>query len=119
MSGADRSLGGLSKEWQGSLRRRGYLTQAEVAEIQRGRIIAATVEAAAEVGYQGLSVAAIISRARLSRKTFYESFSDREDCFLATFERALGPCPWVWARRTRRRRAGAPVSDPRCVDCSP
>lgn len=54
--------------------------------MQRGRIIAATIEAAAELSYQRLSVAAIISRARLSRRTFYESFSDREDCVLATFE---------------------------------
>jgi AcrR family transcriptional regulator/DNA-binding MarR family transcriptional regulator len=31
----------------------------------------------------------VISRARVSRKTFYDVFSDREDCFLAAFDQAV------------------------------
>ena len=31
----------------------------------------------------------MISRAKVSRKTFYDLFVDREDCFLAVFERTL------------------------------
>ena len=42
-----------------------------------------------EVGYGGMSVARITSRAGVSRRTFYEQFEDREDCFLALFEEAL------------------------------
>jgi AcrR family transcriptional regulator len=37
-----------------------------------------------------MTVAQVISRARVSRKTFYDVFTDREDCFLAAFEQALG-----------------------------
>jgi AcrR family transcriptional regulator len=43
-----------------------------------------------EEGYGGLSVARVTGVARVSRRTFYEVFEDREDCFLAIFEDALG-----------------------------
>jgi AcrR family transcriptional regulator len=52
-------------------------------------MLAAAVDAVDEVGYAGMTVAQVISRARVSRKTFYDVFSDREDCFLAAFEQAL------------------------------
>lgn len=65
------------------------LRHRRVAEIQRSRMLAAAAEAVAERGYAHLTVAEIIGRARVSRKTFYEVFEDRETCFLAVFERAL------------------------------
>jgi AcrR family transcriptional regulator len=37
-----------------------------------------------------LSVAHIVERSGVSRRTFYDVFSDREECFLAAFEQALG-----------------------------
>jgi AcrR family transcriptional regulator len=52
-------------------------------------MLAATVEAVEELGYARMTVAHVIGRARVSRKTFYEVFADREDCFLAAFEQAL------------------------------
>jgi AcrR family transcriptional regulator len=52
-------------------------------------MLAAAVEAVEEVGYARMTVAQVISRARVSRKTFYDVFSDREDCFLAAFDQAL------------------------------
>lgn len=52
-------------------------------------MLAAAVEAVGEVGYSRMTVAQVISRARVSRKTFYDVFNDREDCFLAAFEQAL------------------------------
>ncbi len=61
----------------------------QVTEIQRGRMLAAAVDAVDDVGYAGMTVAQVISRARVSRKTFYDVFADREDCFLAAFEQAL------------------------------
>jgi AcrR family transcriptional regulator len=64
------------------------LPRAQVTEIQRGRMLAAAVEAVEEVGYGGMTVAEVIGRARVSRKTFYDVFIDREDCFLAAFEYA-------------------------------
>ncbi len=61
-------------------------SRAQVQEIQRRRLIAVAVEAVQELGYARVSVAQIVSRARVSRKTFYEIFTGREDCFLAAFE---------------------------------
>lgn len=66
------------------------LPRGQVTEIQRSRMLAAAVEAVEEVGYARMTVAEVISRARVSRKTFYDVFTDREDCFLAAFEQALG-----------------------------
>ncbi|HEV3095457.1 MAG TPA: TetR/AcrR family transcriptional regulator [Solirubrobacteraceae bacterium] len=60
-----------------------------VSEIQRARIISAAIEAIKEDGYAQLTVAQIIARAKVSRKTFYDLFEDREDCFLTVFEVTL------------------------------
>jgi AcrR family transcriptional regulator len=65
------------------------LPHGQVTGIQRGRMLAATVQAIAEAGYARMTVAQVISRAKVSRKTFYEVFADREDCFLAAFEQVL------------------------------
>lgn len=61
----------------------------QVAAVQRGRLIAATVDTVARVGYAGLTVAQVIERAGVSRRTFYELFKDTDDCFLATYEAGL------------------------------
>jgi AcrR family transcriptional regulator len=60
-----------------------------IAELQRTRIVGAAGWIVGEVGYGGMSVARITSRAGVSRRTFYEQFEDREDCFLALFDEAL------------------------------
>lgn len=52
-------------------------------------MLAAAVEAVGEVGYARMSVAQVIGRARVSRKTFYDVFTDREDCFLTAFSQAV------------------------------
>ena len=65
------------------------LSRHQIRELQRARILAAAVDIVQEVGYARLSVAAIIGQARISRKTFYEVFANREDCFLAVFEQTL------------------------------
>ena len=70
-------------------RRDGGLSKAEVTEIQRGRILVAMAEAVAEQGYSAVSVSDVVARAGVSRATFYEQFSDREDCFLAAFDTAV------------------------------
>lgn len=61
----------------------------EIEGIRRKRMIDGAIEAVQELGYAGLTVAQVITRARASRKTFYELFYDREDCFLAAFEQLL------------------------------
>jgi AcrR family transcriptional regulator len=60
-----------------------------VTEIQRARIVAAAIDVVEETGWSRVTIAQIIGRARVSRKTFYEVFSDREDCFMAAFDQAV------------------------------
>jgi AcrR family transcriptional regulator len=71
-------------------RGRHKLSRAEVVESQRNRMLLAMAEAAAEKGYAKTSVADVLERAGVSRETFYEQFSSKEDCFLATFDAAAG-----------------------------
>lgn len=59
------------------------LSRDYVREHQRRRILDAVDAIAARDGYDSCTVAAIIERAGLSRKTFYEHFNDRADAFLA------------------------------------
>jgi AcrR family transcriptional regulator len=62
------------------------------------------VEAVARDGYVATSVSQVIALAGVSRRSFYEHFANREDCFLATFD--------VLARRAVRRVAGACADAP-------
>jgi AcrR family transcriptional regulator len=57
-----------------------------MAELQRGRVLAAAVEMLEELGYRGITVTQLVARAGVSRKTFYEHFEDREGCFMAALE---------------------------------
>jgi AcrR family transcriptional regulator len=67
----------------------GGLPRGQVTEIQRSRMLTAAVQAVEEVGYTRMTVAQVIGRAKVSRKTFYDVFVDREDCFLAAFDQAI------------------------------
>ncbi len=60
-----------------------------VRESQRMRIIAATVEVACDRGVEAATISDIVSRAGVSRRTFYELFEDRGDCLLATIDHAV------------------------------
>jgi len=53
------------------------------------RILSAMVDVSCERGLQSTSVALIVSRAGISRRTFYDLFEDRGDCFLAAFEEVV------------------------------
>jgi AcrR family transcriptional regulator len=44
------------------------------------------IDAVAEKGYLETTVADVIRRAGLSRKTFYEHFANKQECFLATYD---------------------------------
>jgi AcrR family transcriptional regulator len=61
----------------------------QVDGIQRARILAAMGEVVAEQGVAAATVATVVARAGVSRRTFYELFSDREACFLAAFDHAI------------------------------
>jgi AcrR family transcriptional regulator/DNA-binding MarR family transcriptional regulator len=51
--------------------------------MQRARLLGAAVAMVDELGWSGVSVRHISARARISRRTFYEVFEDRDDCLLA------------------------------------
>ncbi|HEX6687999.1 MAG TPA: TetR/AcrR family transcriptional regulator [Solirubrobacterales bacterium] len=57
-----------------------------VKAVQRERLLAAMVGAVTEIGYNTLTVQNVLTRAGISRPTFYEQFEDKEDCFLAAFD---------------------------------
>jgi AcrR family transcriptional regulator len=46
----------------------------------------AVTRAVADRGYARMTVADIVARAEVSRRTFYEQFENKEDCFLAAYE---------------------------------
>jgi AcrR family transcriptional regulator len=57
-----------------------------VAENQRERLLNGVVEAVAEHGYNATTIGKITEAAKISRRTFYEYFEGKEDCFLAAYE---------------------------------
>lgn len=57
-----------------------------IRAVQRERLIVAMLNAAADLGYLETNVQDVIDRAGVSRPTFYEHFSNKEDCFLAAFD---------------------------------
>jgi AcrR family transcriptional regulator len=58
--------------------------RARVARNQRARLYGAMIESVARSGYQKTTVADVIGLAGVSRRTFYEHFSDKDACLLAT-----------------------------------
>jgi AcrR family transcriptional regulator len=60
-----------------------------VSQTQRARVLSSAVIVASELGYGEMSVARITANAGVSRRTFYDLFEDREDCFLAAFEETV------------------------------
>jgi AcrR family transcriptional regulator len=68
---------------------RAVADRVRMTEIQRGRIVTATVELVRERGIAAMTVAHIVGCSGVSRRTFYELFEDREECLLAMFEYAL------------------------------
>lgn len=64
------------------------LSREEVIRSQRERLLLAMAEAVAEHGYARTSVAQVLKRAGVSRESFYEQFSNKEECFLAAYDAA-------------------------------
>jgi AcrR family transcriptional regulator/DNA-binding MarR family transcriptional regulator len=83
-----------------------------LSDIQRARMLSAMVEAVAERGVGNVTVAHVVGRSGVSRRTFYELFEDREECFLVAFEEAVRQAatvvtpayerPGSWQVKTRR-----------------
>ena len=73
--------------WPGALPRGRHAVSPELVRAsQRGRMLAGMASAVAEKGYARVAVADVIARAGVSRKTFYEQFTNKEECFLAAYD---------------------------------
>jgi AcrR family transcriptional regulator len=78
------------------------LDPAFVVANQRDRILVAMAQEVAEKGYTEVATGDVIARAGVSRKTFYELFRDKADCFQAAYraaiERLMGHVGAVYVR---------------------
>ncbi len=61
-----------------------------VVHNQRERLIAGLAEAVAEKGYGGTTIADVTRHAAVSRRTFYEHFDGKDECFVAAFDTVTG-----------------------------
>lgn len=61
------------------------LTRGAVVEHQRRRLLRAVPAVVREKGYSALTVEDISAHAGVSRRTFYENFRDKEDCFVTSY----------------------------------
>src|ERR1043165_4391901 len=64
-------------------RGRSHLPPPAVSASQRERLLRSVIAAVSEHGYQAVTVADIVRRARVSKKAFYDHFANKEECFLA------------------------------------
>jgi AcrR family transcriptional regulator len=80
------SVGTTPREPRRTLR---GLQPQEVRAIQRVRILAAVAQLACERGLDATTVSQMVSRAGVSRRTFYELFEDRHACLLGIFEETV------------------------------
>jgi AcrR family transcriptional regulator len=86
------------------------LPREAVTESQRNRIHQAMIEVVSERGYPETRVVDVIGVAGVSRKTFYELFESKEDCFLAAYDVLLGNL-LEEATDAFESRAGAPWAE--------
>ncbi len=66
------------------------LNPQEVTLNQRTRMHGAMIEAVAANGYERTSVKQVVGLAGVSRRSFYEQFANKQECFLATFDMIAG-----------------------------
>ena len=57
-------------------------------DLHRVRLLIGMAEAVAEKGYAATTISDVVRHAKVSRRTFYEHFADREACFLAAYDGA-------------------------------
>jgi AcrR family transcriptional regulator len=65
------------------------LSREAVAEHQRARLFKAMIEAVDEHGFLATTIAELVTRAGISRRSFYEHFHNKEECLLATYDEII------------------------------
>jgi AcrR family transcriptional regulator len=81
-----RQAGTLARTHEGQPglpRGRSSLPAQDVRASQRQRLLRSAIAVVSESGYQRVTVADIVRRAKVSRGAFYEHFANKEECFLA------------------------------------
>jgi AcrR family transcriptional regulator len=81
------------------------LSREEVELSLRARLLQATTDAVAELGYVKTTVADVLTRAGVSRATFYRMFRDREEAFEAAYAANAELIAHVMAAELERVRA--------------
>ncbi len=64
-------------------------SRATSSRSRSARILDALIACVGEQGYPETRVTDLIARSGVSRKTFYEHFADKEECFLAAYDAAV------------------------------
>src|ERR1700712_3232206 len=75
--GTRRTAAGLRRTASEGIRR--------TAEGLRGDLMSGLAAAVAEKGYAASTIADIVTHARVSKRTFYEHFADKEECLMAIY----------------------------------
>jgi AcrR family transcriptional regulator len=65
---------------------RHHLSAELVSRHQHERLLAAMAELCAQYGYNAVTITQITEVAEVSRRTFYEHFEGKEECFLAAYD---------------------------------
>jgi AcrR family transcriptional regulator/DNA-binding MarR family transcriptional regulator len=114
---AGRSGGRVSKatrrgrQWRAGTSPRAPARASQATEFRRARLLTAAASVVFERGYGGMTATAVIERAGVSRKTFYDLFESSEQCYAVLVEEALARLaavlalaleqPLAWQERIR------------------
>jgi AcrR family transcriptional regulator len=83
---ADRPRGDGGAAASGLPRGPQALPRDQVAAHQRERLFGAMIRCVDERGFVATTIADLVERAGVSRRTFYEHFGNKEECLLATYD---------------------------------
>ncbi|NUP06232.1 MAG: TetR/AcrR family transcriptional regulator [Polyangiaceae bacterium] len=61
-------------------------TEGEASDALRARLVGGLLSAIAETGYAAVTIADVVRHARVSKRTFYEHFKDKDACFVEAYE---------------------------------
>jgi AcrR family transcriptional regulator len=87
---ADRPRAGGARGRQGLPRGPQALPREQVAKHQRQRLHQAMVECVDERGYAATTISQLVARARVSRRSFYERYRNKDECLIGTYDEIVG-----------------------------